>query len=114
MCDCTLHQNTKLMFIGSKLSILSHKNFTHYRHCLAAIMCNPPSRDCYMSTCTQCPGTDQLHEKLQATLDTNAVDSVQYQQWTNTDRSSLITIVQTVEEFLELRIYCYAKKIEVS
>ena len=29
------------------------------------------------------------------------VDSVQYQQWTRTDRSSLITIVQTAEEFLE-------------
>ena len=34
-------------------------------------------------------------------MDMNAVDSVQYQQWTKTDQSNLITIVQTVEEFLE-------------
>ena len=34
-------------------------------------------------------------------MDMNAVDSVQYQQWTKTDRSSRITIVQTAEEFLE-------------
>ena len=64
VCVCTLHQNTKLMFIGSKLPTLSQKTFTHNRHCLATIMCNPPSRDCYMNICTQCPGTDQLHEKV--------------------------------------------------
>ena len=29
------------------------------------------------------------------------VDSVQYQQWTQTDQSSLVTIVQIVEELLE-------------
>ena len=101
VCVCTLHQNTKLMFLGSKLPTLSQKTITHYRHCLAAIMCNPPSSDCYMGKCTQCPGTDKLHEQLQEIMDVNMVDSVQYQQWTQTDRSSLITIVQTDEEFLE-------------
>ena len=38
VCACTHHQTTKLLFIGSKLSVLSHGAFTHYRHCLAAIM----------------------------------------------------------------------------
>lgn len=61
-------------------------------------MCNAPSSDCYVGKCTQCPGTDKL---LQEIMYVNMVDSVQYQQWTQTDRSSLITIVQTVEEFLE-------------
>ena len=80
VCVCTLHQNTKLMFLGSKLPALSQKTITHYRHCLAAIMCNPPSSDCYMGKCTQCPGTDELHEQLQEIMDVNMVDSVQYQQ----------------------------------
>ena len=48
VCVCTLHQNTKLMFIGSKLPILSQQSISHYWHCLAAIMCNPPGIDCYM------------------------------------------------------------------
>ena len=54
-----------------------------------------------MNKCIQCPGTDKLHEQLQAIMDMNAVDSVQYLQWTKTDRSTLITIVQRVKEFLE-------------
>ena len=53
-------------------------------------MCNPPSRDRYINKCSQ-----------QAIMDMNAVDSVQYQQWTKTDRSTLKTIVQIVGEILE-------------
>ncbi|KAL5497174.1 hypothetical protein EMCRGX_G013599 [Ephydatia muelleri] len=34
-------------------------------------------------------------------MDDNVVDSIQYQQWTQTDRSSLKTVVQPVEEFLD-------------
>ena len=101
VCVCTHHQNTKLLFIGSKLSVLSHGAFTHYRHCLAAIMCNPPSIDCYMSNCKQCPGTNKLKEKLQQIMDNNMIDNIQYQQWTTTDRSNLITTIEQVDEFLE-------------
>ena len=64
-------------------------------------MCNPPNIDCYMSKCKQCPGTEKLQEKLLAIMDDNVVDSIQYQQWTQTDRSSLKTVVQPVEEFLD-------------
>ena len=64
-------------------------------------MCNPPSIDCYMSQCKQCPGTEKLQGKLLAIMDDNVVDSIQYQQWTQTDRSSLKTVVQPVEEFLD-------------
>ena len=67
---------------------------------LAAIMCNPPSRDCYLNKCAQCPGTENLQEWLQKIMDENLVDSIQYHQWTQTDCSSLITVVQPVEEFL--------------
>ena len=101
VCVCTLHQNTKLMFIGSKLPSLSEQQFLHYRHCLEAIMCDPPTRDCYLSKCTQCPGTGPLEERLHKIMDDNLIDNIQYQQWTHTDRSSLITVVQPVEEFLD-------------
>ena len=99
VCVCTLHQNTKLMFIGSKLPSLSEQ-ILHYRHCLAAIMCNSPSRDRYLNKCAQYPGTESLQERLQKIMDENLVDSIQYHQWTQTDRSNLITVVQPVEEFL--------------
>ena len=89
------------MFIGSKLPILSQQSISHYRHCLAVIMCNPPGIDCYMSQCKQCPGTEKLQEKLLAIMDDNVVEYTQYQQWTQTDRSSPKTVVQPVVEFLD-------------
>ena len=47
VCVCTLHQNTKLMFTGSKLATLSDGAFLHYGHCVTAIQCNPASIKCY-------------------------------------------------------------------
>ena len=54
-----------------------------------------------MSHCKQCPGTNKLKEKLQQIMDNNMIDNIQYQQWTTTDRSNLITTIQQVHEFLE-------------
>ena len=34
-------------------------------------------------------------------MDDHLIDNIQYHQWTQTDRSSLITVVQPVEEFLD-------------
>ena len=64
-------------------------------------MCDSPSRDCYLNKCTQCPGTDHLEERLHKIMDDNLIDNIQYHQWTQTDHSSLITVVQPVVEFLD-------------
>ena len=101
VCVCSLHQNAKLMFYASKITTLSEGAFSHYQHCLAAIMCNPPRIQCYLGKCKQCPGTDTLHLKLQDIMDTNMVDTVEYKQWTSTDRSTMESIVQPVDEFLQ-------------
>ena len=101
VCVCTLHQNTKLKFIGSKLATLSDGAFLHYRHCLAAIQCNPPSIKCYLSKCKRCPGVAILNQKLQDIMEEKMVDNIEYKQWTSTDRSTMETVTQPVEEFIE-------------
>ena len=101
VCVCTLHQNTKLMFIGSKLATLSDGAFLHYRHCLTAIQCNPPSIKCYLSKCKQCSGVAILNQKLLDIMEEKMVDNIEYKQWTSTDRSTMETITQPVEEFIE-------------
>ena len=101
VCVCTLHQNTKLMFIGSKLATLSDGAFLHYRHCLTAIQCNPPSIKCYLSKCKQYPGIAILNQKLLDIMEEKMVDNIEYKQWTSTDRSTMETITQPVEEFIE-------------
>ena len=80
VCVCTLHQNTKLMFIGSKIATLSDGVFLHYRHCLSAIRCNPPSINCYLSKCKQCPGVAVLNQKLQDIMEEKMVDNIEYKQ----------------------------------
>eukprot|EP00731_Ephydatia_muelleri_P003574 Em0001g3574a len=101
VCVCTIHQNTKLMMVGSKLEILTGGKFKHYRHCLAAMQCNPPNVGCYFGECELCPGTEPLHTCLQDAMDRNDVDAVEFQQWTTTDRATLETKVLSVNEFLD-------------
>ena len=108
VCVCSLHQNAKLMFYGSKIATLSEGAISHYRHCLAAIMCNPPRIQCYLGKCKQCPGTEPLHLKLQGIMDSNMVDTVEYKQWTSTDRSTMETVIQPVDEFLP----CFMKTLK--
>ncbi|KAL5518045.1 hypothetical protein EMCRGX_G003713 [Ephydatia muelleri] len=101
VCVCQIHQNAKLMMVGSKLEKLYNGEVNHYRHCLAKMQCIPPSLDCSLGTCTECPGVEQLCAELQAVFDDNDIDKVEYSQWTNTDRSTLERKVQGVDEFLE-------------
>jgi hypothetical protein len=100
VCVCTIHQNTKLMMIGAKLDQITAGRFKHYRHCLASIQCNPPRIECFLGQCENCPGVDVLHEELERSFDEFLVDQVEYRKWTTTDRSTLETKVQTVDEFL--------------
>jgi hypothetical protein len=89
------------MIIGSKIATLSDGAFVHYRHCLAAIQCNPPSINCYISKCKQCPGVAVLNQKLQDIMEEKMVDNIEYKQWTSTDRSTMETVTKPVEEFIE-------------
>eukprot|EP00731_Ephydatia_muelleri_P027646 Em0019g519a len=64
-------------------------------------------------------GAPDYMEKLLAIMDDNVVDSIQYQQWTQTDRSSLKTVVQPVEfldEFMavlkKLQYYDFIAKVQ--
>ena len=101
VCVCKIHQNVKLMMVGSRLEHITGGEIKHYRHCLAKMQCFPPSLECFLGKCTVCPGVEILCAELQAIMDECEIDSVEYRQWTNTDRSSLETKVQTVDEFLD-------------
>lgn len=109
VCVCTLHQNTKLMMAGSRLETLTSGELKHYRHCLAAIQCNPPRVQCFLRDCTECPGTEALGKKLQELMDDRMVDTVEFKEWTSTDRAALETRVLATDEFLEHFLYTLNK-----
>ena len=93
--------NVKLMLVAIKLDQLTGGTMKHYRHCLAAMQCNPPSIGCYFGSCNQCPGVGSLSSSLQAVMDENAIDTVELRQWTTTDRASLETRILQVDEFID-------------
>ena len=93
---CTIHQNVKLMMEGGRLAALTNGWFTDYKDCLAAIQCESPEYDCAVGKCAECPGAELLREELEAVMEENGVETVHYNQWTNTDRANLETRIVPV------------------
>ena len=103
VCVCVHHQNVKLMMEGSQLRDLSkEQNVTldSYRHCLAQVMCNPPSLNCIFRKCKECSGTENLQQLLEKIFEGHMVDKVKYRKWFTTDRSALETIEKSVSDFI--------------
>ena len=80
----------------------------HYRHCLAALQCNPPREQCFLSQCNECPGTETFAAILRRSFDARGADEVVFKQWTSTDRSSLETNILQVDEFVS----CFCDKLQ--
>ena len=86
---------------GSGLDKLSGGQLNHHGHCFALMRCNVPNLDCYVGSCSECPGTDPLRSLLETLMATNGVDTVQFQQWTTTDQATLETRVLPADEFID-------------
>jgi hypothetical protein len=71
------------------------------KHLLALMSCNPPTEDCLMNICTQCPEEDALQEDLQDTLEHNMTDASTYNQWLTSDSCNLDTVTSTSDESVQ-------------
>ena len=65
------------------------------------MQCDQPNIDCHFGNCNQCPGTELLHKSLQAAFNKHSIDTVEFKQWTSTDRATLETRVLQVDEFVD-------------
>lgn len=106
VCVCTIHQNVKLMIDGANLPVITkeEENFhvTDYKKCLDKIVCSPPTSDCYFSECQNCSNLiDDFIAKISTVFHKNMIDDVEYLQWLSTDRTTLQTVVQMIDEFTE-------------
>jgi hypothetical protein len=106
VCVCVQHQNIKLTADAIKLNKLTketnlEKNMSTLKPLLALMSCNPPTEDCLMNKCTQCPEEDVLQEDLQAILECNMIAAITCNQWLTTDRCNLDTVTSTSGEFVE-------------
>ena len=104
VCVCTIHQNVKLMMLGGKIADLTANEnmpLKSYDHCLVQIMCNPPQPACYLGTCWSCPGMSGIKERLNSLMDDSLIDTIVYKQWVSVDRSTLETISQSADDFVD-------------
>ena len=104
VCVCTIHQNVKLM-----LNMVQLPELTTYHHCLAKIMCNPPSPSCCLGECPVCPDIHSLKEELISLLEKCDIDEIIFNQWVSTDRATLEPFCLPAEDFIDF----FCEKLEV-
>lgn len=63
MCVRTIHQNVKLIVENAKLGAITDNELKTYKHCMAKMLCNPPSTECFMNDdCTSCQGHTEIRK----------------------------------------------------
>ena len=105
VCICTIHQNMKLMIVGAHLGTLTEGEQHHlsdYHQCMIAVTCNEASSNCYLGDCSTCNNLmEDFISYMEQILSKNSIDDFVYKQWLSTDRTTLQTVSQSTEEFIE-------------
>lgn len=97
VCVCQSHQNAKLM-------VNAVPTQDDYKHLLKEMVCNLESRECMLHLCDSCPGKDGLQNYLMTVFTNNDMDMddmITYMQWVYTDRTTLVSLQQPLQEFLQ-------------
>lgn len=104
VCVCTIHQNVKMMTDAINLEKLTQENaekLIDYKDFLKKINCSAPTESCYLNECKKCPGINMFQAYLQKLLLDSSIYEVTYGIWTETDRSTLLTVTESVTDFVE-------------
>ncbi|XP_045024477.1 uncharacterized protein LOC116922580 isoform X1 [Daphnia magna] len=113
VCVCIKHQNPKLMLAGADIGV-------DYKSLLELLVCSLDNESCMFGECSRCPSSDVLKEFLFEKLDD--YESVTYSEWTTVDRTTLIKVQQSVEDFvlklvsllLKLRTHHFLSKVQAA
>lgn len=104
ICVCTYHQNMKLIFENCSIAVLTKDSSTQLSNCydaMALMVCKDPNSKCYFSECTNCPGITKVKEILVESFGRSEIDEITFKQWVSTDRTNLLTITISIDEFIE-------------
>ncbi|ESO09924.1 hypothetical protein HELRODRAFT_167749 [Helobdella robusta] len=98
VCICEYHQNIKLMLESVPLNHC-------YKFWLEKLVCNINSRECMLHRCEECPGKLSVENNLRAIFEEAGIsidNTISFYQWSHDDnRSSLISVQDTVDSFIE-------------
>ena len=65
------------------------------------MMCNPPRTECCLGNCDECKDTYKLETKLIDIFEELDVDEISYKQWESTDRTVLVNITESSQDFVQ-------------
>lgn len=94
VCVCIHHQNPKLMTraINADLTVVD---------LMRKIVCSTDREECMLGHCHRCPGKGELNKFLSEMPSLTEDDEVEFKQWVSTDRTTMISMSQSTEEFIE-------------
>ena len=107
VCVCTIHQNVKLILGAIGLEKL-------YYEIIEIIVCSRESKICVIHKCNLCPGIQVVQNFLMQFLkqtqkpeedyesDENEELTIDFKQWTTRDRTDLLTMKLSLNEFIEI------------
>ncbi|XP_043462733.1 uncharacterized protein LOC122498838 isoform X1 [Leptopilina heterotoma] len=104
VCVCVYHENVKLMLDAiniEKIMELSNLKLKDYHDCLKVLMCSEVTTECNFNECSNCPGVEILKKHLMDLPDKDCVEEIRFQHWQNTDRTTLVTEVANVDDFVD-------------
>lgn len=84
-----------------KLTSQQENQLNDYKDCLKFIICKEPTTKCYLKTCQNCPGINQLKEYLQSLLSYDEDSSISFKQWINEPQCTLENITKTNDDFID-------------
>lgn len=88
VCVCKIHGNARLKLRGLKEEFARKKiKFqTKSSDFLKGMVCPNASTECYLKSCSKCPGAKKALQDLKATMKQAKLKNVAYNQWLTTDR----------------------------
>lgn len=100
VCVCIEHQNVKLLTTAMQILIAQKLS---YQDALSKVVSTLNNRDCMIHRCENCPGIKNLNDFIQGFLDTvqnDIEDTIEYQQWIQTDHCTLVSLTDSLSDFL--------------
>ncbi|XP_063604197.1 LOW QUALITY PROTEIN: uncharacterized protein LOC134779822 [Penaeus indicus] len=97
VCVCIIHQNAKLLLspIGA-----NYKELTKF------LVCDIDNKECMVQHCPNCPkSTEIFQHKLYEILENEGYaedDTIEFQQWTNTDRATMVRQTEYVYNYVDI------------
>ena len=104
VCVCAIHENVKLLIDGANLKSItddSTRPIINYRDCLDRMVCDVKSTNCFVGLCDQCLGVKNVIDQLEQNFEEKLIENIKYKQWITTERTTLQTLISTVDEFLQ-------------